>query len=88
MIELEGVNAEQVIEFGLRCLKQEQTQRPFISGCKDCSHFIVDNKQRKFKYGCERICKDAIKTLVDCGFKDYELLMSLAGKFEKAEVTK
>jgi hypothetical protein len=83
---MENVNIEQIIEFGLSCLRCEQTQRPYINDCDTCTHFIVDNKQRKYKYGCERLCEKAIKTLVDCGFTNYGLLASLAGKYEEKTV--
>jgi len=52
--------------------RNERNLRHMTGNCKNCKRLIVDNTQRKYKYGCTEFCPEAIKVLVGCGFIDYD----------------
>lgn len=58
------------------------TQRHHLDKCKNCRKLTTDTRARKYKYGCESLCKDALKVLVACGFKNYESLVPYASDWQ------
>ena len=42
-----------------------------VEKCVKCKRFIIDKKQRKYKYGCSELCPEGVKVLVECGYTEY-----------------
>ena len=64
-----------------KSLRVEKQQRPNLNRCHECAKRIVDSGQRKYKYGCESLCPEALKVIVDCGFDVYEPLIPFADEW-------
>ena len=61
-----------------KSLRDERLQRPHLNRCSQCAKAIKDNSQRKYKFGCESLCPEALRVIVGCGFKIYEPLIPFA----------
>ena len=61
-----------------KSLRDERVQRPHLNRCSQCAKAIKDNSQRKYKFGCESLCPEALRVIVGCGFKIYEPLIPFA----------
>ena len=64
-----------------KSLRVEKQQRPNLNRCHECAKRIVDSGQRKYKYGCESLCPEALKVIVACGFDVYEPLIPFADEW-------
>lgn len=71
-----------------KSLRVEKQQRPHLTRCLQCAKRIVDEKQRKYKYGCESLCPNALKVIVGCGFDVYESLIPFAEDWSGPEAGK
>ena len=64
-----------------KSLRVEKQQRPNLNRCHECAKRIIDSGQRKYKYGCESLCPEALKVIVGCGFDVYEPLIPFADEW-------
>ena len=71
-----------------KSLRVEKQQRPNLNRCHECAKRIVDSGKRKYKYGCESLCPDALKVIVGCGFDVYEPLIPFADEWRGPQTEK
>lgn len=71
-----------------KSLRVEKQQRPNLNRCHECAKRIVDSGQRKYKYGCESLCPEALKVIVGCGFDVYEPLIPFADEWRGPQAGK
>ena len=71
-----------------KSLRVEKQQRPNLNRCHECAKRIVDSGQRKYKYGCESLCPEALKVIVGCGFDVYEPLIPFADEWRGPQAEK
>ena len=71
-----------------KSLRVEKQQRPNLNRCHECAKRIVDSGKRKYKYGCESLCPEALKVIVGCGFDVYEPLIPFADEWRGPQAEK
>ena len=68
-----------------KSLRHTGNQRPHLNRCHECKKSVVNSKMRKYKYGCESLCGNALQIMVECGFKTYEPLIPFADDWRGPE---